>query len=248
MTDAAPVPMDVVILAGGKGTRLAELTHDTPKGLAPIGDRPILWHIMSIFAAQGHRRFVICTGYQGQRIADHFADPANCGADWEVVTSDAGLQASKSRRIQVALEHVHSDRFWLAYGDDLANVDLAAVDRQARESDTIVTLSAVQPMSPFGVLDLAEDGKILGFQEKCPMSEWINGGFMSVSRAIGNYLHRGELEREVFEALVAEGRLSAHRHRGFWKAMNTHKQYLEFNEISGETITDDTSLPWQEPA
>lgn len=233
--------MDVVILAGGKGTRLSELTQDTPKGLAPIGQRPILWHIMSIFARQGHTRFVVCVGFQGHKIADHFADEANTGPGWAVVTSDAGLEASKSERLAAALAHVRSDRFFLAYGDDLANVDLASVDAAARREATVVTLSAVQPMSPFGVLDVADDGRITGFREKCRMNEWINGGFMSVSRAIGDYLHLGELEREVFAALVAEGRLSAYRHRGFWKAMNTHKQYLEFNEMTGRG-----ALPWQE--
>ena len=233
--------MDTVILAGGKGTRLSELTKDTPKGLAPIGDRPILWHIMNIFALQGHTRFIICVGYCGEKIAEYFAQPGNSGPGWEVITSDAGLNASKSQRIAAALEHVTTDRFFLSYGDDLANVDLAAVDRQARAQGTLVTVSAVQPTSPFGVLDLAQDGRITGFREKCRMVEWINGGFMSVSKDIASWLHLGELEKEVFEALVVENRLTAYRHGGFWKAMNTHKQFLEFNQLVSRG-----QPPWQE--
>ena len=222
--------MDVVILAGGKGTRLAELTHETPKGLAPIGDRPILWHIMSIFARFGHTRFVLCVGYEGHQIGAYFSGPGRTEG-WDVVISNAGVSASKSQRVRAALAHVESDRFWLSYGDDLADVDLPAVDRKARATESIVTLSAVQPFSPFGVMDLSPDGRILGFREKSRMTDWINGGFMSVSRAIEGYLGLGELENEVFGALVTEGRLNAHRHTGFWKAMNTHKEYLELNEM-----------------
>ncbi|MFT5432946.1 MAG: glucose-1-phosphate cytidylyltransferase [Myxococcota bacterium] len=196
---------------------------------------------MNIFARQGHTRFILCVGYQGHKITEHFEDPANCGEGWEVITSDAGLSASKSERVAAAMTLVKSDRFFLSYGDDLANVDVAAVDAMARSGETVVTITAVQPMSPFGVLDLHEDGRITGFREKCQMNEWINGGFMSVSHAIGNYLHLGELEKEVFEALVAENRLTAYRHHGFWKAMNTHKQFLEFNELTGKG-----ELPWQE--
>lgn len=230
--------MDVVILAGGKGTRLRELTHEIPKGLAPIGDRPILWHIMNIFARQGHTRFILCVGYQAHMIADYFSGERR-EPGWEVVISDAGLTASKSERVKAALEHVAGPRFFLAYGDDLADVDLNAVTRQAEQTESIVTLSAVQPPSPFGVIDIDDDGAITGFREKCRMNQWINGGFMSVSSDIRRYLHLGELEAEVFDALVAERRINAYRHPGFWKAMNTHKQYLQFNELAA-----DGKLPW----
>lgn len=233
--------MDVVILAGGKGTRLRELTHEIPKGLTPIGNRPILWHIMSIFAHYGHTRFIVCVGYEAEQITRHFDDPDNVEPGWEVVTSDAGVAASKSARIRAALEHVRGDRFLLGYGDDLADVDIDAVEALADASESIVTLTAVQPMSPFGILDLADDGRITGFREKRRMNEWINGGFMSVSREIEAYLPLGELEKEVFEALVAAGRLNAYRHTGFWKAMNTHKQYLEFNDLARAG----GALPWR---
>lgn len=230
--------MDVVILAGGKGTRLSKLTREVPKGLVPIGERPILWHIMRHYAAFGYRRFVLCVGYEGQQIADYFAAEA-ATQGWEVVCSDAGEKASKSDRIKAAMEHVQTDRFWLGYGDDLADVDLDAVDSQARSSHSIVTLSAVQPLSPYGVIDLEEAGDITGFREKCRMSDWINGGFMSVHRDIADYLHLGELEVEVFEALVTGKRINAHRHQGFWKAMNTYKDYLELNKMleAGELDT-----------
>ncbi|MEC8025318.1 MAG: sugar phosphate nucleotidyltransferase [Myxococcota bacterium] len=231
--------MDVVILAGGKGTRLAELTQETPKGLAPIGDRPILSHLMGIFARQGHRRFILCVGYEGHQIADYFGGEGRLpGTD--VIISDSGLAASKSQRIADALVHVKSDRFLLSYGDDLANIDLSAVIAQGERTESIVTLTAVQPLSPFGVLNLETNGLITGFREKCRMPDWINGGFMSVSRQIEGYLALGELENEVFERLVVEHRLNAYRHQGFWKAMNTHKDYLQFNEL-----TDRGELPWE---
>lgn len=222
--------MDVVILAGGKGTRLNKLTKAIPKGLVPVGDRPILWHIMRHYAAFGHTRFILCVGYEGQQIADYFAGPG-LEPGWEVICSDAGQGASKSLRIAAAIDHIKSDRFWLGYGDDLADVDLDAVDALARASDSIITLSAIQPTSPFGVLGLNEAGDITGFSEKCRMTEWINGGFMSVHRGIADYLHLGELEMEVFEQLVVGKRINARRHHGFWRAMNTHKDYLELNAM-----------------
>jgi glucose-1-phosphate cytidylyltransferase len=222
--------MDVVILAGGKGTRLSELTRETPKGLARIGERPILWHIMQIFAHQGHTRFILCVGFEGHQIAEYFSGPG-LEPGWEVVISNAGVSATKSDRVRAALSHVTTDRFWLSYGDDLSDVDLAAVDARARRHESVVTLTAVQPMSPFGVMDIGGDDRVAGFREKCRMVEWINGGFMSVDRVIAHYLDLGELEKEVFEALVHEGRLDVHRHHGFWKAMNTHKEYLELNEM-----------------
>ena len=232
--------MDVVILAGGKGTRLAELTQETPKGLAPIGGRPILSHLMGIFARQGHTRFILCVGYEGQQIAAYFQGEGLL-PNTEVVISNAGLEASKSERIQNALQSVQSDRFLLSYGDDLANVNLSAVIAQSLSTDSIVTLTAVQPLSPFGVLNLEQNGRISGFQEKSRMPDWINGGFMSVSKTIADYLPLGELENEVFERLVAEERINAYRHQGFWKAMNTHQDYLQFNEL-----TDRGELPWEE--
>ncbi len=223
--------MDVVILAGGKGSRLAELTVETPKGLAPIGDRPILSHIMGLFSRRGHRRFILCVGYQGAKIAEWYAAHAEPG--WTVITSDLGVDATKSARVAAALEHVQSDRFWLSYGDDLSDVDLDAVDAQARATNSVVTLTAIQPASPFGVMDLAASGDVTGFREKCRMTDWINGGFMSVSRDLARWLPRGELEQEVFLALVAERRINAYKHHGFWKAMNTHKDYLELRELAG---------------
>jgi len=223
----------VVILAGGKGLRLHELTYETPKALAPIADRPIIWHIMRHYAAYGLRRFVVCVGAHGQRIAEYFARSSD---EWEVEISDAGTEATKSERIAAALPMVRGDQFMLTYGDDLSDVDPRRVEKLALDSRSTVTLTAVRPRSPFGVLDLSPDGKISAFTEKRPMPQWINGGYMVVHKQVEDFLHLGEFEQEVFGGLIAVDKLHAWRHTGFWQAMNTYKDYVELNRLAARGL------------
>jgi glucose-1-phosphate cytidylyltransferase len=208
--------------------RLHELTRETPKALAPISGRPIIWHIMRHFADHGLKRFIVCAGANGQRVAEYLSTRH----EWEIEISDIGPEATKSQRIAAVLPRVTGDRFMLTYADDLSDVDLRSVERAALERDSTVTLTAVQPRSPFGVLDLAPRGMVKGFVEKRQMPQWINGGYMVVHKRIGDFLHLGEFEQEVFAGLIAENGLHAFRHVGFWRAMNTYKDYLELNELA----------------
>jgi len=223
----------VVILAGGKGMRLHELTYETPKALAPIVNRPIIWHIMQHYAAYGLRRFIVCVGAHGHRIADYFS---KCSDDWEVEISDMGAEATKSERIAEVLPRISGDHFMLTYGDDLSDVNLGRVEQLALGSQSIVTITAVQPRSPFGVLDLSPEGRVNAFTEKRPMQQWINGGYMVVHKRVGEFLNLGEFEQEVFAGLIAVDRLYAWRHTGFWQAMNTYKDYVELNDLASRGL------------
>lgn len=235
---------DVVILVGGKGTRLAELTNDRPKGLVNIGKKPILWHIMSIFSDQGHTRFVLCIGHMGEQIKKYFSNKDNIDPSWEIIFDDTGVDVTKSERIKSAIQHIRTERFFLAYGDDLANVDLGVVNEYAEETASLVTMTAVRPKSQFGVLDFKDDKMITSIKEK-PLSDvWINGGFMLISKNIINYLHLGELEDQVIPAIASLNLVSAYKHQGFWIAMNNYKEFLELDSIYNENKISDSKLPW----
>tara|TARA_B110000879_G_C11000806_1_gene442965 strand:- start:3 stop:731 length:729 start_codon:yes stop_codon:yes gene_type:complete len=235
---------DVVILAGGKGTRLAELTNDRPKGLVHIGEKPILWHIMSIFGAQGYTRFVLCLGHMSGQIVDYFSNKDNISPDWEIVFDDTGSEATKSERIKSALQHVRTERFFLAYGDDLANVDLAAISKCAEQNASLVTMTAVRPKSQFGVLRFNKDKIITSMEEK-PLSDvWINGGFMLIATEIRDYLDLGEFEDQVIPAIARSKLVSAYTHLGFWVAMNSYKDFLEIEGIYNKNKLSNSKLPW----
>ena len=235
---------DVVILAGGKGTRLAELTNDCPKGLIHIGEKPILWHIMSIFGAQGYTRFVLCLGHMSEQIVDYFSNKDNINSGWEIIFDDTGSEVTKSERIKSALHHVRTERFFLAYGDDLANVDLAAINECAQQTASLVTMTAVKPKNQFGVLEFNSEKIITSIQEK-PLSDvWINGGFMLISTQIRDYLDLGELEDQVIPAIARSNLVSAYTHLGFWVAMNNYKEFLELDGIYNEYKLSNAKLPW----
>ncbi|QQR89115.1 MAG: NTP transferase domain-containing protein [Myxococcales bacterium] len=221
---------DVMLLAGGRGLRLSELTASQPKCLARIGERPILELIMQHFANHGMKRFVLCLGYRADMVVDYFRVRAP-QLGWEVVFSDAGEDASKAERIAEALSSVQTPRFMLSYGDDLSDVDLSQVVSMALKANSIVTLTAIQPFSPFGTLQTNAEGIVSCFEEKSRMDSGINGGYMSVSTEIAPLLTLGELEEEVFAELVKQKKISAYKHTGFWKSMNTHKEFCEMNTM-----------------
>ena len=232
---------DVIILAGGKGTRLAELTSNRPKGLVFIGDRPILWHIMSIFALQGHMRFVLCLGHMSDQIIDYFSNKDNVDAGWEIIFDDTGPDTLKSKRLKSALKYIKTKNFFLAYGDDLANVNLADLKNCSQQSASMV---AVRPKSQYGVLRFDKDKNITSIEEKPRSDDWINGGFMLISTEICSYLDLGELEDVVLPKLVKLNAVSVYMHSGFWLAMNNYKEFLELEGIYNENISSNSKLPW----
>jgi len=258
--------MKVVILCGGKGTRLREETEYRPKPMVPIGNRPILWHIMKIYAAQGHTDFVLCLGYKGDMIKDFFRNylwlqsdvtvslgrNPNCRfhnghqeEDWTVTLADTGEDTLTGGRIRRIRQYLGPDEpFFLTYGDGVGNVDVNAALAFHRAHGKILTLTAVRPPGRFGELALGASDLVTQFNEK-PQTQggWISGGFFVASPKLFDYLPAGDqiaLEQEPLRQLATEEQLVAYRHHGFWQPMDTYPEFLLLNRLWTEG-----KAPWK---
>jgi glucose-1-phosphate cytidylyltransferase len=253
--------MKVVILAGGKGTRLAEETTVRPKPMVEIGGKPILHHIMRIYAAHGFREFLVACGYKGELIkeyihnfpvrnSDYFINLATgertiingCGIDWNIGVIDTGAETMTGGRLLRLRKYIGDAPFMVTYGDGLGDVNICALAAFHRAHGRIATVTAVRPPSRFGNLAIESDA-VREFAEKPQTQEgWINGGFFAFNPEIFDYLEddRSILEREPLARLARERQLMAFRHDGFWQPMDTlrEKQLLEDLWASGQA-------PWK---
>jgi len=230
----------VVILCGGRGTRLRERTESVPKALVEIGGRPILWHVIQIYAAQGFKRFLLATGYMGEAV-EEFVASERWPAGVEVECVDTGLDTPTGGRIALLGERLGGERFCVTYADGVADVDLGALLDYHRERGGLATLTVVRPHLQWGVADLDEDDRVAGFVEKPRSEHWINGGFLCFEPGALAYLDGDSvLEREPLRRLAADGQLHAFRHGGFWDCMDTYKDAVTLNDLwaSGEA-------PWR---
>jgi glucose-1-phosphate cytidylyltransferase len=230
----------VVVLCGGRGTRLQEHTHSIPKALVEIGGRPILWHVIRIYASQGLRRFVLCTGYLGEMIERFVADEP-----WpeqvEIECVDTGLDTPTGGRIKLMEERIGGRSFHATYADGVADIDLAALEEFHRRHDDLATVTVVRPHTQFGVAELGGDGRVRAFAEKPQLDHWVNGGFFVFEPGVFTYLEQSSvLERAPLERLCADRQLHAYRHTGFWDCMDTYKDAVLLNDLweSGES-------PWR---
>ncbi|CAA9495448.1 MAG: Glucose-1-phosphate cytidylyltransferase [uncultured Sphingomonadaceae bacterium] len=255
--------MKAIILAGGLGTRLAEETGLRPKPMVEIGGRPILWHIMKIYAQYGVNDFVVCLGYKGYMIKEYFANYGlhmsdvtvdlrsgkmdihrNTAEDWRISLIDTGDDTMTGGRLKRAMRYLgpEDDTFCLTYGDGVSDIDIGALLDFHRDHGGQATVTAVQPAGRFGRLGL-EHTRVTSFAEK-PSDEGgrVNGGFFVLSRAVERTLHGDEdvWEREPLEQLASEGELHAYFHDGFWQPMDTlrDQQYLE-------ELWHDRKAPWK---
>ena len=243
--------MKAVILAGGLGSRLAEETTLRPKPMVEIGGKPILWHIMKIYSAQGVDDFVICLGYKGYLIKEYFANyflhisditldlarnemevHQSAAEPWRVTLVDTGEETQTGGRLKRVLSFLEGEEaFHFTYGDGVGDVDLGALVARHRREGALATVTAVQPSGRFGALELDRE-HVRGFHEK-PDGDggWINGGFFVLSPGVGSYIDGDAAvwEREPMERLAADGQLAAYRHEGFWQCMDTlrDKRLLE---------------------
>jgi glucose-1-phosphate cytidylyltransferase len=222
---------DVVILCGGRGTRLQEHTREIPKPLVEIGGRPILWHVIQIYAAQGFKSFLLCTGYRGEMIED-FVQATTWPDRVGISCVDTGPDTPTGGRVLLVKDRVDSHPFFATYADGVADIDLAALAQSHLEAGRTATMTVVQPELQFGVTELDDNGLVRGFKEKPRSQHWINGGFFCFEPDVFDYLEEDSvLERDPLERLAAEGRLNAYRHTGFWECMDTYKDSVQLNDL-----------------
>ncbi len=252
--------MKAVILAGGQGTRLREETEARPKPMVEIGGRPILWHIMKIYAAHGITDFVICLGYRGYMIKEYFSNYMlhmsdvtidlarnsmevhhNQAEPWRITLVDTGVDSLTGGRLKRVMRYLGDEPFCMTYGDGVGNVDIKSGIESFKKSGKLAQVTAVQMPGRFGVLDIA-DTTVRGFREKPEDGGWINGGFFVLSPKVASYIEGDETswEREPMERLAADSQLSVVRHTGFWMPMDTlrDKQSLEQMWATGQA-------PWR---
>jgi glucose-1-phosphate cytidylyltransferase len=222
----------VVILCGGRGTRLQERTQEIPKPLVEIGGMPIVWHVIQLYAVQGFRRFLLATGYRGELIERFVAEQAwPPGVSVECV--DTGVETQTGGRIKLLAPRLSAeDLFCATYADGVADIDLDALLSFHSGHRAPATMTVVRPRLQFGVTELTQEGTVTGFREKPRSDHWINGGFFCFGAAVLDHLDaESVLEREPLERLAAAGQLRAHRHHGFWECMDTYKDAVELNDL-----------------
>jgi glucose-1-phosphate cytidylyltransferase len=213
--------MQVLILCGGRGTRL---NGERPKPLIEIGGRPILWHVMSIYAAQGLEDFLLLTGYQGEAVADWARS-----APWRVECVDTGPDTPTGGRVHAVRDRL-SAPFCLTYADGLADIDLAALIAHHRSSGALATMTVVRPELPFGIA-MVDGERVTGFREKPRAEQWVNGGFLVLEPGAVGYLSADAvLERRPLERLAADGALAAYRHEGYWRCLDTYKDAVALEQ------------------
>ena len=226
--------METVILCGGKGTRLRDLTRAMPKVLVEIGGKPILWHIMKTYAHQGFSDFVLALGYLGEQVRRQFQD---IDENWSVAAVDTGLETQTGGRIARLADHVQGGTFFATYGDGVSDIDLNSLLQFHNQHGRVATVTVVRPRLQFGLVEIDADNGVRDFTEKPLFDGWINGGFFVFDRRVFDYLDpESTLEREPMRRLAADGQLMAYRHEGFWACMDSYKDSTELNNAwaSGE--------------
>jgi glucose-1-phosphate cytidylyltransferase len=250
--------MKVVILCGGLGTRLREETEFRPKPMVTIGNRPILWHIMKIYAHYGLKDFILALGYKGEMIKNYFyhyeimnndvtlelGRPENTcihqshdETGWRITLADTGEKSLKGARLKKIQKYISEDLFLATYGDGLANIDIKALLAFHKSHGRLATLTGINPASRFGELSINGD-QVRSFQEKPKTSEGlINGGFFVFNRGIFDYLTEDigcDLEYGPLEKIAREGQLMAYKHGGFWACMDTLRDMDYLNGLWGK--------------
>jgi glucose-1-phosphate cytidylyltransferase len=221
----------VAILCGGRGTRLQERTGSIPKPMVEIGGRPIVWHVIQIYLAQGFDRVLLLTGYRGEQI-ERFVMESDWPQGVEITCLDTGVDTPTGGRVHLARTVLGDEEFCLTYADGVADVDLTALLAEHARNGATATMTVVQPELQFGVAQLGEDGRVRGFTEKPRSEHWINGGFFCCTPAMFEVLEPDSvLERGPLERLAAAGALRAYRHDGYWECMDTYKDAVVLNDL-----------------
>ncbi|MCA9795460.1 MAG: glucose-1-phosphate cytidylyltransferase [Candidatus Eremiobacteraeota bacterium] len=253
--------MKTVILAGGFGTRISEETETRPKPMIEVGGKPLLWHIMKIYASHGLTDFIVCLGYKAYFIKEYFANyflhnadvtlhlaenrvevHSSASEDWSVTLVDTGLHTQTGGRLKRVARYLDPDEpFCMTYGDGVSDIDITELLRFAREKNTLATVTAVQPAGRFGALEL-EDDLVTSFREKPAGATWMSGGFFVLDPRVLELIEGDDThwERSPLEALAGQGQLAAYLHEGFWQPVDTlrDKRFLE-------KLWEEGNPPWR---
>jgi glucose-1-phosphate cytidylyltransferase len=252
----------VVLFCGGQGMRMREASELVPKPMIPVGNRPILWHVMKYYAHHGHTDFILCLGYKAEIIKQFFLSYNEALANdfvlseggakvhllktdihnWNITFVDTGLHASIGERLRAVRHLLRDDEMFLAnYGDTVTDVDINAMVDNVKTTGATGSFLAVRPNYSFHVVSIAEDGRVNGISDVTRSDMWINGGYFVLRSDLLEDLHPGEeLVHEPFQRLIAKNQLLAHRHTGFWAPMDTlkEKQWLE-------SLHENAQAPWE---
>ncbi len=250
----------VVILCGGKGTRLKEETEFKPKPLVEIGGIPILSHIMKIYSSQGFKNFILCLGYKGELIRKYFLDQKHMLNDFTLDTSlnnvefhnnlalndckitfvNTGDETLTGGRIKKIQKYVKTENFLLTYGDGVANINIHQLLETHKKSNKVCTFTGVNPISKYGLVKVGENSEVLDFTEKPRMNDIINGGFMVMNRSFFDYIDEDCMfESKILPRLSNLKQVLVYHHQGFWHCMDTYKDYEDLNKLWKE------SRPWK---
>lgn len=248
--------MKVVILAGGLGTRLRNETEFRPKPMVDIGGKPILWHLMKIFAFHSLTEFVVLIGYRGEVIRDYFINyeartndftvclgppheieyhNSHLESGWRVTVVDTGAETPTGGRVRRSRKHVEGERFLVCYGDGLADIDIHELLAFHDGHGKLATMTTVRPMSRFGVVEVEPDRTVVRFREKPRTENSVNAGFFVFEPEVLGYLTDDTaLEQEPLEALASDRQLAAFPHEGFWQPMDTYREFTLLNQLWSE--------------
>jgi|688.fasta_scaffold17755_8 glucose-1-phosphate cytidylyltransferase len=251
-----------ILLAGGLGTRIREETENRPKPMIEVGGKPILWHLMNHLSGHGIKRFIICTGYRAEVVADYFANyrirsndftvdlsghneirihTNNDEVDWEVTVAYTGdSEVGTGGRLNRIQKYVDTYPFLCTYGDGLSDIDIKKLFQFHSERKELATMTTINPTNRFGVVELNGDN-VLSFREKPKVEGWINGGYFLFEKEIWNYLDDFcTLEQEPMQSLAQKGKLNAYKHLGFWQSMDTYREYELLSKMWTEGVA-----PWK---
>jgi glucose-1-phosphate cytidylyltransferase len=246
--------MKVAILCGGVGTRLREETEFRPKPLVEVGGRPILWHIMKLYAHHGFRDFVLCLGYRGSMIKEYFLNYEAMNNDFticlgkesrleyndnheeqnfRITLADTGLETMTGGRLRRARKYLSDDCFMVTYGDGVSDVDIRGLVEFHKSHGRLATVTTFRPTSRFGILDINSDNQVQNFIEKPKSDAWASAGFFVFQREVLDYLDDDQciLEHQPLERLARERQLIAYHHDGFFYAMDTYREYQILNDL-----------------
>lgn len=254
----SPSDIPVVIFCGGKGSRLKEETEFKPKPMVNIGQMPILWHIMKLYATYGHRKFILCLGYKSEVIKDFFlqrriresdirlshkmssVEYLNADLeDWDITFVETGLESQTGERLRQVSRYITTPEFMVTYGDGVGDVDINKLLEFHRRQKTIGTITGVHPYSKWGLVEFDDKHHVLEFRQKPRLRESVNGGFMIFERAALDELTEGSQVEEMLESLVKQKQLSLYQHESFWHAMDTYQDMEYLNKLWRE------GAPWK---